>query len=230
MNIKDLIRKEVANLIQEKMILKDYGDYANKVAAAYDARPVSDPSASGMWQALAAHNERLFKQLQTRIDVQFIDDYEERGYTTAEEMTQRVADTKEMLVDKRFSDHQVWSKLENWKFRAVHDYIVHIGGKKPFGLRGELQSYNLHAKLVPANIRPAIFSEVVGQVCYQLVTGAFPDPQKVCVLYGFDYVNVGGIEEREYMRNFEELSPEETQEIFQKFGLQTEEGEDENEG
>ena len=57
-----------------------------------------------------------------------------------------------------------------------------------------MQAYNLHAKLVPPSARAAIFTEVVGQVCYHTLYVEFPT-QKAAILHGFDYVNVGNISE-----------------------------------
>lgn len=207
----------ISKILDEKMVLENYGDYARAVTAAYEARPVFDSGAEGLWKQLAASNEKLFKQVQSRIDVEFVDDYEETGYTSSKEMKDRVAKEKKMIVDKRFSSHQVWTEEQNWKFRAVHDYVTHIGQGMPFSLRGELSAYNLHAKLVPPSVRPAIFSEVVGQVSYEIVTGSFPDPQKVCILYGFDYTSVGKIDWVEYRKNFE--SEEQMIELCTKYGV-----------
>jgi hypothetical protein len=56
-----------------------------------------------------------------------------------------------------------FSKEDNWIFRAVHDYYTHIITKtEDFDLRGELRAYNTHAKLVPPDALPALFTEVVG--------------------------------------------------------------------
>lgn len=220
--MKHLIESFIRSILSEKMMRENFDNYAKLVTAAYAARPVLEEEAVGLWKALADHNEKMMRKVRSRIDVEFVDNYDDIGYETAEEMNRRVKDEKKMIVDTRFSDHQVWTKEQNWVFRAVHDYIVHIGGGHPFGLRGELASYNLHAKLVPVSIRPAIFSEVVGQVCTEIVTGNFPDPQKVCILHGFDYTKVGSIDPEEYVRNFE--SEEQMYELMDKFGATAEWG------
>jgi len=59
-----------------------------------------------------------------------------------------------------------------------------------FTLRGEFNSYSTHAKLAPAKALPALFTEVCGQVCYNVICGNFPQ-QKVAVLEGFDYKKIG---------------------------------------
>jgi len=56
-----------------------------------------------------------------------------------------------------------------------------------------LRAYNIHAKTGPRDGIPALFTEVVGQVCTFYVTGKFAE-QKVCLLDGFDYINVGVVD------------------------------------
>jgi len=78
---------------------------------------------------------------------------------------------------------------DNIVFRFVHDYLIHIKGGFPFG-KGELNAYNLHAKLLPKEAIPAIFTEVVGQAAVYMTYGNFPE-QKIAVLHGFDFEKVG---------------------------------------
>jgi hypothetical protein len=94
--------------------------------------------------------------------------------------------------------HPIFSLIDNIVFRTVHDYIVHILGGKQFGAQGEIASYNLHAKMVPPDAIPAIFTEVVGQACVAVTTGSFPSIQKIAVLKGFDFINVGKVDDTNY--------------------------------
>ncbi len=59
-----------------------------------------------------------------------------------------------------------------------------------FNGRGEMNAAAAHMRLAPKAATPAIFTEVVGQVAYQLVTGKF-GVQKIAVLDGFDFNNLG---------------------------------------
>ena len=61
-----------------------------------------------------------------------------------------------------------------------------------FNARGELNSASEHIRLAPKAAAPALFTEVVGQVCYQVICGAFPE-QKVAVLADFDYQRIGAV-------------------------------------
>lgn len=189
-------------LLGEKLVLANYTEYSKLVADAYDARPVRDPEGKASYSALLAHARKMFKQLLSRIRIEFVDAPE--PYKDAADMTKRVNEEGVMYVSTLFSENLAsgWSPKDNWIFRAVHDYIVHIGGHHDFSLRGEIGTYNRHAKLVPPAALPALFSEVVGQVAYAIVRGRFPSPQKACVLYGFDYRAVGRVNPAEYERNF----------------------------
>jgi len=200
-------------VLGERLMLKSgFREYAAKVADAYDARPVRDPAAVASYAALLQHSERMFKQLQSRIRIEFVD--EDEPYANAAEMTSRVKAEGVMYVSTLFSENLVsgWTAEQNWRFRAVHDYIVHIGGGHDFSLRGEMATFNRHAKVVPKAALPALFSEIMGQVAYFLDRGKFPTPQKACVLYGFDYTRVGYIDPKEYRRNWTTNVRESTQE------------------
>ena len=59
-----------------------------------------------------------------------------------------------------------------------------------FSLRGEINAYLTHSRLVSPKIVPVLFSEIVGQVCYHMVVGNFP-MQKAAILRGFDYKRIG---------------------------------------
>lgn len=59
-----------------------------------------------------------------------------------------------------------------------------------FTARGEMNAASTHMRLAPRAAQGALFTEVVGQVCYQQVTGDF-GVQKVCLLPGFDYLKIG---------------------------------------
>lgn len=205
---KDVVQNESVAL-NEKMNFKRISEteYAKYVAAAYDNAPVHDATADAHWHALNQSNRKLFKRLLSKINVIFtttssdlqpveIDgkSYEvvqmDDPYQSQGEMVADVEKNNRLYISKDHSDHPVFSEVDNIIFRTVHDYIVHILGKKQFGLHGELQAYNLHSKLVPEGAKAAVFTEVVGQVCWYDVHGSFP-VQKVALLNGFDYDNLG---------------------------------------
>lgn len=184
-----------------RLALADYRVFVPVVAQAYLARPSLEESAIPSWIALRDSTNRLFKQMARKIDVRFVD---EDPYPDFETMRDDVVRNQRMLVWTGASDHAVWTPEENWRFRAVHDYMIHIAGGHPFTLRGEIGAYNRHVKLAPPKARLALFVEVVGQVCtYMYLNNQFAE-QKICRMYGFDFVNVGAWNEREYEQNFEQ--------------------------
>jgi len=184
-----------------KLVLQDYGDYSHKVANAYMARPKEEGAYAASWAALMKHTERMFKQLQSKYKVEFVD---EDPYASYEIMEHEVGKSKILKVWRGASAHPIWTEEQNWKFRAVHDATIHIAGGHPFTLRGELAAYNRHMKIAPPAAYDALFTEVVGQVCTYTAHKSFNFPQKVCKLWGFDYVNVGRINDIAYQKNFPE--------------------------
>lgn len=207
------------NILLEKMVLKTYTKYAEAVTEAYKARPLKENDMSS-WISLRQSNDRMFKRLSSVIEVIWTKD---DPYSSQQEMKEKVKRTGKLYINTDYSSNLVsgWSEEDNWKFRAVHDFIVHIGGNVDFTQKGEIQAFNVHAKIAPKAALDALFSEVVGQACYVTVTGDFPNPQKACVLYGFDYYNVGLINWNEYRKNFivnstREYTEEEINNIIQK--------------
>jgi hypothetical protein len=66
------------------------------------------------------------------------------------------------------------------------------GGNQGHGFtaRGELSTAARHIVLAPKVAAPCLFTEVVGQVCYNVVTTKHA-AQKVAILPGFDFKNIG---------------------------------------
>jgi hypothetical protein len=190
--------------VTAKLVLVDYREYAKKVADAYAARPSFESQYVSSWKALAEHCKKIFKQIESKVKIEFV---EEDPYTSSQEMLREVKEKKLLRIYTGHSEHPVWTSKENHIFRAVHDWYSHIlgsgAGGHAFNLRGEYNSYNRHVKLVPENAKLALFTEIVGQASYKQVKGSFPE-QKICKLWGFDYINIGKINDVEYQKNFGE--------------------------
>lgn len=201
------------HLLTEKMALVDYSDYVRMVAEAYKELPVFDESVVYRWQILNESNYKLFRRLLSRTEIIFVsEDKKNEGmvlnidgrtftvehmsgdpYPSQEEMKRDWEETGKIYISIDYSDHPVFSLVDNIVFRSVHDFIVHIEANHPFGGKGEIASYNTHSKLVPKDALPALFTEVVAQACYAVTFGNFP-VQKIAVLKGFDFYNLGKIE------------------------------------
>lgn len=225
--VSDLLEDE--KLLTEKILLNKVGfnKYAELVADAYEEAPVFEQEAVKHYEALRASNNVLWQRLLSKVDVVFVSEFENEAgrkikigsnvyvvefmnqpYNSAEEMTAKFNETGRLYISVDYSSHPFFNEIENIMFRTIHDYIVHILGKKTFRVDGEIKAYNLHAKLAPDMAKPALFTEVVGQAAYFVTRGKFPT-QKVAVLNGFDYDNVGyvegwRIENKELVKNDDE--------------------------
>ena len=60
-------------------------------------------------------------------------------------------------------------------------------------MKGEIQAYNSHLHTVPPDAAGALFTEVIGQAAVFLNYGEFPE-QKIALLPGFDYFNIGVVD------------------------------------
>jgi hypothetical protein len=206
-----LIFENWRGFLDEKLMLKPgpsgWDLYAEIVAEAYLAAPVYEERAVKSFEALVPFIDKMYKQIQSRIDIEPVDYHPydvglDVDVTGVDRMRQSVEDTGILQVSTADPEHPVFDNETNMKFRAVHDYMTHIQPKKPAGftsskekgsIHQELRAYNIHAKTVPRDGIPALFTEVVGQVCTFYVTGRFQE-QKVCILDGFDYINVGVVD------------------------------------
>ncbi len=138
--------------------------------------------------------EKMFKQIQSRVSVEFV---EEDPYKDDVDMRRQVGETGVLKIWKGGTDHPIFDSELNLKLRAVHDYMAHIQALghrgTGFDMRGELQAYNTHLKTIPPAAAPALFTEVIGQASFFLNYGDFPK-QKIVLLPGFDYFNLGVVD------------------------------------
>ena len=175
--------------IRNPLALSDYHDYCQLVADAYDRAPLVDEDEVWRWKKLATHVNRFYKRMLSDIDVEFVPG---QPYESADQMRREVKKTGVLYISTDFNEHPIFTPLQNLKFRAVHDYIVHIlpgEGGPDFSERGEMRAYNLHRRLAPPDTWPALFTEVAAQACYNETQKHFP-VQKIAVL-PFDYYDVG---------------------------------------
>ena len=194
----ELLLENWRQFLNEKLMLKPgpngWDLYAQLVADAYLAAPKFEQRAVSSFEALIPFVEKMFQRIQSRVDVEFVDYH---PYESAEELRQDVNKTGTMKIATVDAEHEVFDELTNAKFRAIHDYMSHIqaiGSRgTEFTLRGELAAYNTHLKTTPPSAVPALFTEVVGQVSVYNVLGDFAE-QKICLLDGFDYFNIGVVD------------------------------------
>ena len=184
--------------LNEKLMLKPgpngWDLYAQLVADAYMAAPKFEQRAVSSFEAMVPFVEKMFNQIQSRVDVEFVDYH---PYESAQELRDEVNTTGKMRIATIDADHEIFDEITNAKFRAIHDYMSHIqaiGSRgTEFTLRGEYAAYNTHLKTLPPAAAPALFTEVIGQVSTYNMLGDFAE-QKICLLDGFDYFNIGVVD------------------------------------
>jgi len=183
--------------LSEKLVLKPgpkgWDLYGKLVSDAYQRAESSEAHAAS-WRALEEWIPKMFKRIVGlgSLDVEFVD---EDPYTDDQDLRKQVGETGILKVWKGGTSHPIWSAENNLKFRAIHDWMGHIqpAGKPSFGIQGEIASYNAHLHTIPREARPAMFTEVIGQAASFINTGQFPE-QKIAILPGFDFDNVGAVD------------------------------------
>lgn len=215
------------NILKEKLVLSHYKQYLELVANAYKDADDYDSEAVPYWNALKQSNYLLFKRMLSKVDVIFVSEdksndgnsfnilgrnfpvkYINGGqpYSTQPEMKSDVEKTGILKINIDYSNHPVFSVKDNIVMRSIHDYLTHILADVGFGGKGEIAAFNVHAKLAPRNAVPALFTEVVGQAAYATVFGGFPT-QKIVLLKGFDYYNLGQVDNENYEIKNKRLVP-----------------------
>ena len=211
------MRTIINKLLKEKLELKNWDNYIVLIANTYNAMPDYDSSVTKHWDALNKSNHTLFQRLLSKVNVIFTSNDKSKAgsiaidgrnfkvihmnqgdeYQTQSEMKQSFEKTGKLFISMDHSEHPIFSVEDNIVFRTVHDYMAHILGNHDFGAKGEIASYNRHVKMAPKEAIPALFSEVVGQAATTIVTNSFPK-QKIGVMEGFDYINLGLVDDDSY--------------------------------
>lgn len=194
-----LIFENWNNFLNEKLLLRQDDEgwtlYAQLVGKAYLTAPKFEERAVPHFQAMKPFVEKMFKRISSKVDIEFVDYH---AYKNASELRDDVFNNRIMKVATIDAEHDIFDNLTNAKFRAVHDYMAHvqaIGSRgTEFTLMGEIQAYNVHIKTLPPMAVPALFTEVMGQVCAYYVNGGKFAEQKICLLDKFDYYDVGKVE------------------------------------
>lgn len=211
--IHDTLEESAGNAeryITEKMALSNYKDFCELVANAYEELPDFEPEAVASYKALISHIEKMYQRMLSKVKVEFV---EGQPYDSQKQMAQDVKETGVLKISTDYNQHDIFTPEQNLKFRAVHDYIVHILANVDFSDKGEVAAFNAHAKLLPQKAIPAAFTEIVGQACYANAKGSFPK-QKIAIMQGFDFRNLGqvkgyDIEKKKLVREPNELEAEE---------------------
>ena len=137
-------------VLSEKLMLKPgpngWDKYCELVAAAYQSAPRFDPAAVASFEAMTPFVEKMFKRIESVVDVQFV---EEHPYENAEELRQDVQQNGVLRISTLDAEHDVFDPATNAKFRAIHDFMSHIQRNTNFDAKGEIASYNAHLQTMP---------------------------------------------------------------------------------
>ena len=194
--MKSILENWKKYMLSEKLMLKPgpngWDLYCELVSNAYLSAPLLESRAIPSFRAMKPFIEKMFTRIQGVIDIEFV---EEHPYKSADELRQDIKKTGVMKISTIDQDlpHDIFDEETNVKFRAIHDFMAHVQRHTEFDAKGEIASYNAHIQTMPPESHPALFTEVVGQACTFVITGAFPI-QKIAFLDGFDYKDVGIVE------------------------------------
>lgn len=136
---------------------------------------LGSPRARAMIEAEVARIESAFDELAKKIAIKFVKD---DPYRSFEEMRDRVAAERMMLVWTGASDTPLWDPIINWKARAVHDWD-HIQHGLDFSMEGEASAFRAAAARMPG-LAPLYLSEIALQAAVYNAYRAF-DPQKLVI-------------------------------------------------
>lgn len=171
--------------------------YAQIVAESFKKAPAYTSKGEKSFIALKQHILVMFERMQSKVEVEFVDF---DPYQNEEEMRQDVIKNNKLLISSLFNQDGFFGAEVNLMLRAVHDFSAHLNANpkmkpRPFGLDGELKSYNKHLQLIGKQSRAAqaIFTEVVGQAMYFWYYGEFPD-QKIMTMDHIDHIKLGHID------------------------------------
>ena len=177
--------------------LQGWDRYAQIVAESFRKAPSYTPKGEASFIALKKHILVMFKRMQSRVEVKFVD-YD--PYRDVQEMREDVERNNRLLISGLFNQDGFFGAEINLMLRAVHDYSAHLNANpkmkpRPFGLDGELKAYNKHLQLVGKRSKAAqaLFTEVVGQAMHFWHYGEFPD-QKVVTLDHLDHIFLGNVD------------------------------------
>ena len=207
-------RKFVA--LNEALMLKPgpngWDKYCQLVAEAYAAAPEYEDTAVASFEAMIPFVDNMFDKISKRVDVQFVD---EHPYETAEELRQDVNQNKVLKISTLDSDHMVFDPKQTRSLGQSMITCPIFKGTQTLMVEVKSLLTTAHIKTVPPAAYPALFTEVVGQACSFIVNGQFPE-QKIAILPGFDYENVGVVEgydivDKELVKKGEEPEPEENE-------------------
>jgi hypothetical protein len=114
---------------------------------------------------------RCYNDLKQEVSFQYtilpvkITPYGDKGapYNDSKDMMDDLIANRHLYVYSGGEDHPLFTRKENFKFRAVHDFFGHAARGFAFGPRGEENAWIEHSKLFSPFARMALSTETRGQ-------------------------------------------------------------------
>ncbi len=147
------------------------------IAAEYEALPILVASEIARWKAMSYLFRQQAVALRCAFDIEVLD---VDPYESADEMFQDIKAGR-FKVTNLNSQHPVWSITDNVNFRIAHDLLGHGQAGSDFSFDGEVAAFESQRLTVPAQLRGALFTEVVGQAAFACVHHYYGE-QKVGLL------------------------------------------------
>ena len=151
----------------------------NAIGVAYQHAPSFQASAIPSWRALAETSRNWASKVRRAITV--LETSESEPYFDATTMLDDISKRKTLVVSTANCNHPLWTQRENVDFRIVHDFYGHHAAQSDFSWEGEVSACFEHARELPNECLPALFTECIGQVARRYVYGSFGE-QKICLL------------------------------------------------
>lgn len=196
----------------------DLAAYVMVVSEEFDRLPKFDKNEAFRWKKMVEHSKKFMPRIMSKVTIEVTE--EDPYKTIQELMYDIVVNKRMKVFKTTAGSHPGIADAENDAFRAEHDFIGHFSPNakefqqflkknnidttkdvkkklkdfKPahnsFTVRGEMSAYLTNTKIVPPDVIPALFTEVVGQISVYFVSNDFTE-NKVGLIKGVDYQKIG---------------------------------------
>lgn len=138
---------------------------ARAIALAYDLMPSGPPATVEALQSYLALRNEVYSQyceLAFR-GIQVEATADPAGYATSAEMFADIECNNRLIVFTGGEKHPFFRPIDNFRFRAVHDYFGHYLNRYSFGPNGEDNAWRFHCSMFSTIAKPAMTAETRGQ-------------------------------------------------------------------
>jgi hypothetical protein len=143
----------------------DFTQRFRAIAKAYEAMPqgrTGDLAAERAYAAFARETEEQYLRIPVSVEPW---PFGGQPYGNSREMFDDL-DRDHLYVFTGGEDHPFLTRVQNIKFRAVHDYFGHFLERNQFGPGGEFRAWQAHCRMYSGEAIPALTAELLGQSCW----------------------------------------------------------------